>query len=170
MRRIDIAAAPQHLEIPVSDQKGLQEVLLGPEVLLSHHPILRVMSGEENIVNVDNDYLLQRRQHFQKEEIYIATHADDMARVDEKNVPGLELGKEIWSDLFDFLANQLRQTGKSLFQHAVRVRLDRDELRGMPVGFIHETGSCRHIRRVSRSHFDDRSRREVPDHPMKHSG
>src|SRR5688572_12883259 len=170
MLRIDIAAAPENLPISVSDQKCLKEVLLRPEVLLSHNPILRVVAGEEKIVNVDNDSLLQCRQHFQKEQIYIATPPDDVARVDEKNIPGLELGKEIRSNLFHFLADQLRQAGKSLFQDAVRVRLDRDELRGLPIGFVHETGACRDVRRVTRSHFDDGSRTEMADHPVKHGG
>src|SRR5687768_18516480 len=87
MLRIDIAAAPENLPISVSDLKCLKEVLLRPEVLLSHNPLLRVVAGEANVVDVYNRPPSQCRQPFPKDEMCVASQPEGGPRLTRKKKP-----------------------------------------------------------------------------------
>jgi len=73
------ARRPEDFEIPVAGEEGLEQVLLGPEDLAPLHPVLGVVVGQEDVVDMDVDALFQAGKDLQDLVEDIAADLDAVA-------------------------------------------------------------------------------------------
>jgi len=78
MAMTEMIDAEKNLELGVKSEKRLQQVLLAPETKLLLQPLLWVVPGEEDIVNVNDHAGRQSRDHLEEEVIDISSAADDV--------------------------------------------------------------------------------------------
>ena len=71
-------------------QQRLQEVLLVPTSTLPEHPILGVLVGQENVVDMDAHAAREPWKHLEVQVIDVAARLANMRRVDKENVAGLQ--------------------------------------------------------------------------------
>ena len=74
-----VAGSPSNLESVVKAEEGMDEVLLSPTPTLFDHPALRVVEGEEDVVDVDKYARFEPRQHFEEQEVDIPARYNRVA-------------------------------------------------------------------------------------------
>src|ERR1700722_10931618 len=72
------AAAPQHFELRIEHQQGLQQVLLGPEREIMQHRLARIVGGKEDVMGVDQHAAGDAGYNFEILAYHIAADPDDV--------------------------------------------------------------------------------------------
>ena len=62
---VHVAPSPHNLVLFVEQEEGMQQILLGPEPVVVHHPSPRIFHWEEDVVEVDQDAFLEPGQHLE---------------------------------------------------------------------------------------------------------
>ena len=101
MAMVEVGVGHQDFELRIKCQECLQQVLLSPKPELLNHPITPVIKGQEDIVDVHDDALLETRQDFQEEIIDVSADFHRMRTVYKKDVARLELREKFKVDVFD---------------------------------------------------------------------
>ena len=63
--QIEVVGGPDHLELPVEGEKGLQEILLGPEVAILMDPPSLTLPRKQDVVNVNENPRTEPGEDFQ---------------------------------------------------------------------------------------------------------
>src|ERR1700757_4028971 len=119
----------QHFELGIKAQKRLEQILLGPKTQFIYSPVLPIIKGQKNIVNMHDHAWLKTRQHVQEKIIHVSTNFHGMRTVDEQNIARIELREKFQADVFFLFLYQGMKSAKSLPEEIKRKRLNTDQRR-----------------------------------------
>ena len=135
MKSLHGAARPHDFESVIERQKGLEEILLGPEAKISLDEFFRIVKRGKDVVEVDENAGCKPGQNPQTFIQDVAIHGDDMAGIDEQDVVGLEGQEKVEGCVLHARRDEPRKAGKAALQVLRREGLDGGKLTG-------EAGLC----------------------------
>ena len=119
----------------------IQQILLIPKNLLITHAFNGERIRQINIMDMDDDVCLYRRQNTQVQVQTIAVVFDGMGRIDEQKITiRKKLGKKRRVDLLDALLN--KRDARDVSQKGVRVRFNADDGAHSIAGYGHLRNRC----------------------------
>ena len=82
----EVADGENDLKLGIEREKRLEEVLLAPEHELLFEPAMRVLEGEEDVMDVHDHTLVEPGERLEVEVIHVASAPHDMRGVDRQDV------------------------------------------------------------------------------------
>ncbi len=76
---LKVVSGPQYLEAGSSCKQGMNKVLLRPVPLVAHNPLVRVLVGQEDIVNMNQNPRRKPGHSFQQKEQHVVARFDLVA-------------------------------------------------------------------------------------------